>query len=278
MRTIIFSKHCFCIRIFLISFLLLSLQLFAANSFHELKFKQIGLKQGLSNLTINSVCQDYQGFIWIGTAYGLNRYDGYEMVSYYNIPGDSTSLMNNEIKFLYEDNQKRLWIGASSGINLYERETDSFRKFLFDGVYYIVFSILQDRRGMLWVGTIGGLYKFSNDENKFLKVDLGKFSNTIVRSLFENTTGDIWIGTEADGILLLQRDSMTLKELNKISNCCKKGLLNKSIRSISLDNYNNYWIATYGNGVVVLNKKLQQIFPVEEFFEGSSTGCFCFNG
>ena len=54
----------------------------------KLRFTHLSGEQGLSNSTIEAICQDSRGFMWIGTRDGLNRYDGHEMVVYRRLRPD----------------------------------------------------------------------------------------------------------------------------------------------------------------------------------------------
>jgi hypothetical protein len=92
-----------------------------------LEFANLSAQNGLSNSDINAIVQDNDGFIWFGTEYGLNRFDGYEIRFYRNIPGDSTSLPDNSINSLYIDHEGTLWIGTSrGGLAKYLKRSDSF--------------------------------------------------------------------------------------------------------------------------------------------------------
>src|SRR5688500_6802143 len=76
-----------------------------------LKFKRISTEQGLSQNHVLCIIQDSKGFMWFGTADGLNRYDGYNFKVYKNVIGDSTTLPNNYITTICEDSKGVLWIG-----------------------------------------------------------------------------------------------------------------------------------------------------------------------
>ena len=67
----------------------------ASNVIPDMKFRRLDTRDGLSNSTINFLYQDSRGFVWIGTSYGLNRYDGYRFRTFYNDPNDTTTLRNN---------------------------------------------------------------------------------------------------------------------------------------------------------------------------------------
>ncbi|MGB8316505.1 MAG: two-component regulator propeller domain-containing protein, partial [Ignavibacteriaceae bacterium] len=93
-------------------------------------FEHISLEQGLSQSTVNCILQDQQGFIWFGTFDGLNKYDGYNITVYKNIPGDSTSLSHNWVYSLCEDSSGTLWVGTlGGGLDKFNKETEHFTSF-----------------------------------------------------------------------------------------------------------------------------------------------------
>ena len=106
----------------------LNMLLFVINIYPQQNyvFEHFSIPEGLSNPTIFSIMQDSYGFIWIGTADGLNRYDGYEFKVYKNDPADSMSLPGGgEIWAISEDADKNLWIGGQSFLVLYDRYRES---------------------------------------------------------------------------------------------------------------------------------------------------------
>src|SRR5690349_18482728 len=81
-----------------------------AQSFPNIQFAHLGDKEGLSNNQVNAIVQDNDGFIWIGTNDGLNRFDGYRVRSFYQTPGVKNSLVYNGISNLACDHNNGLWI------------------------------------------------------------------------------------------------------------------------------------------------------------------------
>ena len=87
----------------------------------------ISTTQGLSQGLINDILQDKDGFIWIATKGGLNRYDGYNFKIFTNDPQDAYSISSNFINSLLEDKKGRIWIGTSDGgVNVYNKKTGRF--------------------------------------------------------------------------------------------------------------------------------------------------------
>ena len=82
---------------------------------------------------VTSIWHDEDGFILIGTDYGLNKFNGTQFMHYYNNPEDSTSLLDNSIKTLMLDKEGILWIGSVTGLQYYIPEENAFQHVLFDG-------------------------------------------------------------------------------------------------------------------------------------------------
>jgi signal transduction histidine kinase/ligand-binding sensor domain-containing protein len=120
-------------------------------------FENFSIPQGLSNPTINCICEDKYGFLWIGTNDGLSRYNGYEFKVYKNNPSDSTSLPGNTINTICEDNNGNLWIGGSNVLAKYDSKNDNFISVKFDrGKNYnqpIIYKIFIDEKNRIWIGT-----------------------------------------------------------------------------------------------------------------------------
>jgi len=94
----------------------------------ELPVRCLGIEQGLSNNAVMSICQDHNGFLWIGTYDGLNRYDGYGFKVFHNVIGDSTSLATNTIYSIAEDGNHCIWVGGQKGLSIYNMLTSKFSR------------------------------------------------------------------------------------------------------------------------------------------------------
>lgn len=155
---------------------------------------------------ITSICQDQDGFIWIGTDYGLNRFNGIQFTHYYNQPKDSTSLLDNSVKTLMVDKEGVLWVGSVSGLQYYVPQKNSFQRVAFDDVASIhVKSITQLRSGDLLIATSGrGLYCIrKNNKGKAVPItNIPQTSEYIhYGSIYEDKEGVIWFGVDNVGLL-----------------------------------------------------------------------------
>jgi ligand-binding sensor domain-containing protein len=84
---------------------------------NNINFQSLTIDDGLSQSLAKYIYQDSNGYIWVGTNNGLNRYNGSEFKVYKNIKNDDTSISNNMISSIVEDNDKNLWIGTDGGLN-----------------------------------------------------------------------------------------------------------------------------------------------------------------
>ena len=150
----------------------------------------------MSSSTIACVTQDSYGFIWVGTEYGLNRFDGYQFVKYFTDMHDSTSLVSNEVTAFLLDRHQQLWVGCRKGIARYDHATDAFHRYQFpDGVEPRVVSMVEDAKGNIFVGTSGyGLYVIeAGKQGVDSAVALRQaYTNDFIGSVFIDDRGDLW--------------------------------------------------------------------------------------
>jgi len=93
----------------------------------QVSFESLGTAQGLSQGMIHDILQHRDGFLWIATKDGLNKYDGHEFTVYRSSPFDTTSLPSNFIKKIYEDSQGLLWvITESNGLSIMDTRNETF--------------------------------------------------------------------------------------------------------------------------------------------------------
>ena len=89
-------------------------------------FHHLPADKGLLGNQVRSLLRDRQGFLWVGTSLGLNRYDGERIKTYENDPGNPNSLMGRDIISLQEDANGNIWIGGWNYFQVYLRDHDAF--------------------------------------------------------------------------------------------------------------------------------------------------------
>lgn len=219
-----------------------------------IKFKHLTINEGLSQNTVYCTLQDNQGFIWIATEDGLNRYDGYNF-NIYKHNKNLTSLSSNQVNYLFEDRDKNLWIGTTDGLNIYDREKDCFKRLYTQSKKSsesndFITGIVQDKAGNLWIATYDGLKRYNKTANTFATflIPNPKGDKLINKIQTISLSGDVlWIGTGND-LKLFSTKTHQYLQLPGLLNSNTK-LKNSGIRSIKIDKAGNYWIGTENDGV-----------------------------
>jgi len=101
----------------------------SAFSANDIRFRVLQTQDGLSNNDVNCIFKDSHGMMWIGTASGLNRYDGYSVKIFLSLRSDSTSLRDNYVQNIQEDSSGNLWICAGDTYSIYDPKTEIFTWF-----------------------------------------------------------------------------------------------------------------------------------------------------
>ena len=167
------------------------------------KLYQVGDK--LSSSLIDCVVQDNYGYIWIGTEYGLNKFDGYRFTNYMMDVNDTTSICSNEITTILVDRKGRLWIGSDRGLSLYSYVTNAFRRYLFpDGVSPRVESMAQNSDGDILIGTAGyGMFAIKSGEDRIIKLQEFTRNNVdeFVKKVFVDDQQNLWKSHNAPSVV-----------------------------------------------------------------------------
>ena len=233
------------------------------------RFVNFNIEEGLSQSTAATILQDRNGYIWVGTQDGLNRFDGYTFKVFRNNPKDSTSLSDNFIRSLKEDSKGNLWVGTNEGgLNLYDSKTESFKHFIHSSSdsksisQNTVWAITESSNGKLWIGTNKGLDLFDPKTRKFKhyqhdKNDTSTLSGDYVLSLFEDSNGKLWVGTQNDGLNLFNNESQTFSHFTYGKNG-NNSRNNNSIYCIYEDSLDNLWLGTE-EGLKLFNHKKNAI-------------------
>ena len=130
----------------------------------------------LSSSLINCIVQDKYGYIWVGTEYGLSKFDGYRFTNYLHNEEDTTSITDNIISDLLVDKKGNLWIGCAKGLMRYNYEKNNFSRLQFpDGRKPRIYSMVESHHGDILLGTAGyGLYSVKN--NGIEKTAINRFT------------------------------------------------------------------------------------------------------
>lgn len=171
-------------------------------------FRTLGPPDGLPSSTVWKLAQDHAGFIWIGTADGLARYDGVGFRVYRHDASDPVSLSGDDVTALFVDHDGRLWCGGEdAGLNLLDADGTGFKHFRHDSknpttlASNDVWTIGQTGDGTIWVGGYAsGLDRLRPDSQGFMHARKGgsgvDLSSDNVLALHGDVAGNLWIGSD----------------------------------------------------------------------------------
>jgi ligand-binding sensor domain-containing protein len=235
-------------------------------------FKRLGTDQGLSDGLIHSFVQDRYGYIWIGTTYGLNRFDGINVKTFVLKSGDSTSLINNYVSSLYCDRNNDLWVGTMGGLCRYDYRKNELQRYASPEVFTVT-DIKEDKHGTLWLGTTRGLRtvnkqraaveRFPSTNNP----DLAKKLNCIIYQIEESANGN-WYMATTQGIKIFNPFTGSFAEI-KHDSSKTLSLSSDYVYSVSFDRTGNLWAVCTGAKSVLnrIDLKAQKIKYYNRFTE-----------
>ena len=183
----------------------------ASSGIPDMKFRRMDARDGLSNSQVNYLFQDSRGFIWIGTSYGLNRYDGYRFRTYYSDPNDSTTLRSNYVDQIWEDSDGKLWLKQGMNYCVFDPVTEKVNRNPTTilsrwGIKGGIDRFYIDSQKRFWVKTYDeGLYCYSPRKKTYKLIKYGyeetQFPKEFYFSSFAEWNGHL-IVTSSDGDLM----------------------------------------------------------------------------
>lgn len=204
----------------------------------------------LSSSMVMDIHQDRDGFIWIATEDGLNRFDGHKFTIYRQDKGNETTILNDMVRVLFEDKQGKMFVGYINGLQYYDSSRDAFYHvplMVADGstVDAHVKSIFQRENGQILVGTSGhGVFELKWDGNALSGYRISSFvtSNMIVK-IFEDRHSNLWVSTEDGGLFKCVGSDEPMVYFSS------KKAQNNVVSSICEDRYGTLWIGNMASGL-----------------------------
>src|SRR6056297_2678220 len=219
------------------SLLILSIVVFAriftSLAAQTMPFRSYSIENGLSESVVHSMIQDEKGFVWLGTGFGLNRFDGVEFKKWY----EENGLPNNRVNALRQSKDGKIWIGTDAGLAYLENDS-IYTPSVFDPVLEsVVRSVFEDSEGAIWIATEGnGIWKYE-ESGQFVNISHQHgYRNMIARSVVEDADGIIWVGTDSG---LFSYDDANLKKHKSTD-----GIPEVPVNEIKVNARGEIWMAT----------------------------------
>lgn len=199
--------------------------LFAQSS--VIQFKHITVNEGLTSNHVTSILKAADGFVWVGTPTGLNRYDGHSIKVYKNQAGNDLSLKDNSVTDVFEGPNNTIWVRSALGINILDVQKDHFLSDpnAFQRILGLpegnVLDLKKDKSGDYWFLYQNlGLYVYKPKQRKALKYESAQ--NQAITGMAIGSNGTVWIiyqnGTfeslDVNSLKTLQQKQLNLGNLN----------------------------------------------------------------
>lgn len=211
--------------------LIISLNPIEVSSYTEnVMFDKISIDDGLSNEYVTDIFNDSQGYIWIGTKDGLNRFNGKDIKIYNRYNDNDNSLSSTNITAIEEDYNGNIWIGTDDGLDILIRDSDSILRFKeLDNNGKVlgslkITSLLNNvhEKNIMWVGTENGLMRVDIETLTIKETyneyrDENKLKSSYITCLKEAKDGTIWVGTTS-GINAIDKNANVIKSNKDIYN------------------------------------------------------------
>lgn len=224
----------------------------------QFHFRHYNIENGISANNISALLQDQKGFIWIGTDYGLSRFDGNQFTFYQKTNPHYSNFHANSINTICETNSNELWLGTENGVFIYNQIKDIFTPFTKQTsdktkIISLITHILQDKEGNIWIATNKqGLFLYNTQTDKLTQFEIPQNDNIVIRIL-NDEQNNIWLS-----------GPYQLCKLNKVNNTFETYTIEgetEGVYSMALweDSSHHIWMGTWDKGLWKLNPQTKQV-------------------
>ena len=247
---------------------------------HDETFMSLSEKIGV-NSTVNDICYDNIGNLWIASGNGLFRYDEKsDTVNVYKYSPDKGALPSNVALSLLKDSSGDIWVGTRAGLALFHKGLNKFIPYAWvrnnnNGKPLEINHMTEGVNGEIWIGThYDGLLCFDRLTGSFqsFSVSTGKNGNTWIRAVHRTPDNNLFIGTE-DGLFTFDIGTRKVKHVKDFSRAV--------IYAFMQDHEGGIWLGTYFDGMYYIppqNTKINRFHEVtgeKNSLSGKAISQFC---
>lgn len=200
-------------------------------------FKQISIKQGLPS-SVTTIYDDENGFLWIGTIYGLYRFDGEKLKKF---PFSNELETSPYIYSVKSDSEGHIWIFTSQGVSLYNPMHDTLEPFLLNGTRFHSYTVLSEEKYIVFPIS-GELLRYDKQLNTCTRLPVPTPDKQEIILKMEVYDAHHYLAlTNKQTLLLIDRGTGEIK--------ASPFKTEHPVWSFYRDSGNRYWFSHYGKGV-----------------------------
>lgn len=274
---------------FLVFICITQVMAFAATEAPQIRFTSLSIRDGLSQNTVYDIRQDKKKYLWVATAEGLNKFDGYNFSVYKHDKHDPNSIQSDLIRDIFFDKENGLWVGTGTGLSFYDQENGKFINYLLNTQVNYIYQTTPDA---LHIATANGIFKFDKETKHFKLIPvkgtttnqaqviarynnllLAGFNDGLYMSSVEDgenfipfskyleginimdilaTQKGLWIATEGNGLYYFDTAGNPPKQYLH-DDKQPKSLSSDYVRSLCYDMQDRLWVGTF-TGLSILNE------------------------
>lgn len=212
-------------------------------------FSPLTVENGLSEGHVFDILQCRDGFLWIATRDGLNRFDGYNFKVFQQQNDQVHGISSNYVYTIFEDQEGILWLGTRNGLNRFDPKTEHFKAYTHDPQdpdsisHNTVWTVLEHGEQSLWVATNGGLNLFDKKSETFIAYksdpdNPNALSHNMLRSIAKDDKG-LWIASLGGGL-----SRMEFSQEGIFTKVPKHPDLRDRIRVVTIDPLGRLWVGS----------------------------------
>ncbi|TWO34584.1 response regulator [Seonamhaeicola sediminis] len=205
----------------------------------------------ISNNGILCIEEDSSGFIWVGTSFGLNKFNpqSNEFKTYF-LNNSNAPLGNSMIGVVKELSNKDIWVCHFGGVSIYVPSTDVFTKII---NLQITTSLIQTKKGAIYIGTNKGLYHcFKKSDGTYKVILVPQSKSFYINDLLESHNGNILLATKTQSVVEFNLDTKSIKPYFTERELTGKS---RNVRKLIYDDDGALWLATFNGLHIVDNQR-----------------------
>jgi signal transduction histidine kinase/ligand-binding sensor domain-containing protein/DNA-binding response OmpR family regulator len=204
------------------------------------RFNYLTVDEGLSHTDANDIAQDKQGYIWIATYFGLDRFDGYEIKKFYNSNEPLNNAYKNRIVSICPDDNGNIWLSSEGGLQCFDSKTEKYIDYADKGNKgRSTFDKLIITHENVIYGLRNGQIKLYTAKNKeILEIRLKTPTGIFFSDMVSDKLGNLFLSSN-NGLWMLSKDKL-------LRNIVIRGCRDLNLSRVYIDNQQNILVATNG--------------------------------